>query len=149
MAQLGVSVDTCGLTSPSWCSLSPDSWNLPTPYLFFLPLSSISSPEAIWSTFVTQQAPLLQSNLTQVRQQSLVQLQEENSAASDQSQQMLNTSSSSAADLRGSSLSLIAAQGRALDAFQRNVTNSVNTLQTSSASSPSVVSLIIQLFTLV
>ena len=138
MVQLGVTVDTCGLTSPSWCSLSPDSWNLPIPYLAYIPLSTIASPSALWNAFVTQQAPLLQRNLTAVKQQSLLQLQEENGAAAVRMQGMLNTSAASASGIRDSSQSLIAAQGRALDAFQRNITNSVNAIQAGPGTTSSV-----------
>ena len=143
MNQLGVTVDTCGLTSPSWCSLSSTFWTVSVPYLSYVPLTSITSPEALWNSFETQQAPAMLANLTETKRQALNRLQQQNGATSDWSQRMLNASAASAAGVQSSSDTLILAQGRALDAFQRNVTNAVNSMQNNQGGSAVLIRLII------
>jgi hypothetical protein len=61
VGQLGVSVNTCDLTNPSWCSLSPDYWAITAPSLQFAVLQSIPSPSAVWQTFTAETLPAAQA----------------------------------------------------------------------------------------
>ena len=121
MTQLGLPVNTCGLTNPSWCIFTASSWAVALPSLVgSFSLTTMLPPETIWSIMETEVIPAVNGQLAAVSAATQAAVAEELSATLNNIEQMADETAV-ALDFTAQSNALLVEQKILLEVICKNV----------------------------